>query len=108
MMADPTIPYPLTISATSAVGTVVLENTSIPPSATNRRNNKISADLDSNKNITFDLANLVSGYSNGDLIEIRVNGIRSERATHTVKTSKLNPKVTLTGTTSDYSGANIT
>ena len=48
-----------------------------------------------------------SGYDNGDKIEIRVTGIRSGNAVHTVDTSKGKGKVTLTQTTSDYAGASI-
>ena len=107
-MTDPILPYPISVTTTTATGVCVLENLSVAPSLTNRANNKLRENVDSSKKIGFDLANLPLGYSNGEVIQIRINGIRSESAVHTVNTTKGSGKVTLSGTTSDYSGASIT
>jgi hypothetical protein len=107
-MANPKVSYPITITGgSSMVGEVIVENISKDVEATNSENNKLRVDLDSNKKATVDLANLESGYNNGDTIEIRVTGIRSGNAVHTVDTSKGSAKVTLAQTTSNYSGASI-
>ena|SRR3990167_763976 len=46
----------------------------------------------------IDLANSVSGYSNGDIIEISVSGTHYSYATHTIVASGGGASVALTGT----------
>ena len=107
-MADPIIPYPLLITSTNnTAGEIVIENLGKSPSSTNPLYNKLRKDADSNKKAVLDLGNMTSGYSNGNILFIKSDGIRVERGIHTVNTSILNPKVTLTGTASDYAGASI-
>lgn len=107
-MPDPVVPYPLKITAgsNSTAGTVTIEDIT-KFDASNPEKNKLRVDLDSNKRADADLANLNSGYSNNDVIEVTLSGIRSGKAVHTVDTSKGKGTIVLTESVADFAGASI-
>jgi len=108
-MPDPIIPYPLDIRglANSTAGTVIVENLT-KVDADNPNKNRESANIDSNQRANIDLANLRSGYDNGDLILIKMVGIRSGNAYHIVDTKKGRANIVLTESGADYVGASVT
>ena len=109
MPDNPTLPYVLKVNAgsnTDAGATTVIENVTQINSNDMQKNKEIK-NLDSAKSATFDIANLRSGYSNGDSILIKVVGLRVGRAVHTVDTSKAPKAITLSETSADYAGAAI-
>lgn len=95
-MPDPIVPYEIIITVgANTTGLVVVENLSKTPDTNNPESNKLRSTIDGNNNAQADLANLSSGYSDNDLIEIRVSGTRAGRATHTVNTALGSGSVTL-------------
>ena len=109
MPDNPRISYVLNLSAGSntSAATVIVENLSKTIDSNNPTNTQLVANLDSNRKSALDLANLSSGYSNGDIILCTVTGIRSGRVTHTVNTNKGGADLTFTETAADYAGASI-
>ena len=69
---------------------------------TNPENNKIRSDLGSDKKGNADLANLRSGYSNNDVIEVRVVGLDTGNKIHIVNTKSDSGKVKIIQTGTDY------
>ncbi len=108
-MVDPTIPYSLEIKSgtnTDAGATVIVENITKADS-NNPNKNRLIDNLDSNNRADMNLANLESGYSNGDKLRIKVVGVRIGVAYHTVDTTKGRVKLTLSETSADYAGTSV-
>ena len=105
----PTIPYTLQIKAgsnTDAGATVIVEDiTKIDSNDIEK--NRLSDDIDSSNRSSIDIANLRSGYDNGDLLRIKAVGIRVGVAYHTVDTTKGKATINLSETSADYVGAAV-
>jgi len=108
-MADPSVPYPLKITAgsnTDAGATVMVEDMTQVDS-TNPNKNRLIDDLDSNGRVDIDLVNISSGYSNGDKLRIKAVGVRVGVAYHTIDMTKGKATITLSETSADYAGASV-
>lgn len=101
-----TLPYSIDITGSAARGVLIVEDLN-KFDEKSPNNNKIIIDLDSNKRAIVDLANLRSGYDNGDKLEIRLVGTRTGNVVHTVDTTKGNLKTTISQSGADYAGASI-
>ena len=89
--------YLLEITASSgAVGDVVrVKNRRTGEVLTNVKNKIIK--LDSGKNAIVELANLESGWNNGDTVQVRITGtVKSGSATHTIDQTKGMGKIAVT------------
>jgi len=107
-MTDPRVPYTLMVTAgsNSTAGTVIVQDTT-QEDANNPTKNRLSTDIDSSQKATLSLGNMLADYSNGDTLLVKIVGIRSGRAVHTLNTSKGTGKVTLSQTGADYAGASV-
>ena len=106
-MAAARIPYSLrVIGGGNMIGEVVIENLS-KSDAEDPETNKIRVTLDSNAKANVNVQNMRSAVSNGDIIEVRMNGVRSGNKVHTVDTRVGTTKINLTQTGSDYAGVSI-
>ena len=108
-MTDPTIPYSLKITSgsnTDEGATVTVEDMT-QVDANDSLKNKITTELNGSNRADADLANLRSGYSNGDKLRIKAVGVRVGVAYHTVDTTKGKGTVVLSETSADYAGAAV-
>ncbi len=106
-MAAARVPYTLRIKGgSSMIGEVVVENLS-KSDASDPETNIIRVTLDSNQLANVNVQNMRSAVSNGDILEIRMNGVRSGNLAHTVNTKQGHARINLSQTGSDYAGASI-
>lgn len=108
-MTDPILPYPLKITSgsnTDAGATVTVENVT-KANFLDPDKNRENANLDGSNRATIDIANLRSGYDNGDKLRIKAVGIRVGTAYHTVDTTKQKGTIVLSETSADYAGAAV-
>lgn len=70
--------------------------------------NKLRDELDTNKKRSVDLANMRAGYDNGDLIVIKVSGVRSATSYYTVDTTKGSKVLNMTQSAADVAFPSIT
>ena len=105
-MANSIVPYSLKIIADNGRGSVLVENISKIDSASPEKN-KIRANFDSDNEVTVELGNMRSGFSNADVIEIRTSGVRSGNKTFVLDTKKSSKTINISQTGSDYSGNSV-
>lgn len=103
-MPDPPISHVLTITAGSGTtqSEIIVENASKSFNESKPEYNKERKAADANRQAIIDLANLESGYSNGDTILIKAVGIRSGNAVYTVDTNLGGKSISLSQTSADY------
>ena|SRR3990167_5506510 len=107
-MTDPRVPYTLLIEggSSSTAGSVIVQD--ITQTDTDYPDkNKLFGDIDANAKATLDMGNMTADYSNGDLLLIKVVGIRSGRLATPINTSKGTAKIKLSQTSADYAGASV-
>lgn len=110
-MAQP-VPYQMSIFTSSVnQGEVTIENVSTKNSL-NEGNNIIRVNTGSSRRVSINLQNMKTAINEGDLIEIRSAGVRSENLVHTIKRSRGRAEIKLNNspnkTTVDYAGASVT
>lgn len=106
-MPNPITPYPIQIvGGANMVGDVIIEDMTQFVQA-NPLNNRLTVTLDSTQKAVTDAGNFPSGFANGDLLEVRINGKRSGKATATIDTTKAGITITVVQTGADYAGASI-
>lgn len=102
MPDDPRVPYPMTVTfGTGAVGRARAFNRTT--------GEELSGLIDGSRRIVFDASNFTSGYTNGDVIEFRITGVRTGTGTHTINTSKMRGTISVdvTGTDNAFPSVNL-
>ena len=108
-MPDPTVSHALHITSgsnTDAGATVIVENITKIDTENPDKHRQI-VNLDSNNKASVDLANLKSGYDDGDSIRIKATGIRVGVKYYIVDAAKGSNRITLSETSADYAGGSI-